>query len=146
MSTIRFRSLAPWLAVLVLCAGAAAPAGAAFDADSALVKAHRLTPAVVENHPDRLWPEFDAKMREALHDSASFATTLNTIHAQTGALDSVLTEQVTTPQAGLFVYRAKCRFAGTPQPLELILAFDADGRVGGLLVRPSKDEPRKEYP
>lgn len=143
---IRFPSLVPWLAVLVLSVGAAARAEAGFDADSARAKAHQLMPAVVENHPERLWPEFDAKMREALRDSANFATTLSAIHVQTGALDSVLSEQVTTPQPGIFVYRAKCRFARAPLPLELVLAFDADGRMSGLLVRPPKDEPRKEYP
>lgn len=143
---IRFGSLVRFLLALVLTAGAAGRAEAAFDADSARAKAHRLLPFVADNHPERLWPEFDAKMREALRDSAGFAATLSSIHAQTGALDSVLSEQVTTPQPGIFVYRARCRFATALLPLELILAFDADGRVSGLLVRPPKDEPRKEYP
>jgi len=143
---MRFRSGVPCLLLLVLGAGAAARAEAAFDADSARARARLLMPAVVENHPERLWPEFDGKMREALRDSASFAAILSSIHAQTGALDSVLSEQVTTPQPGSFVYRAKCRFTRPPQPLELVLAFDAQGRVSGLLVRPPRDEPLKEYP
>ena len=125
---------------------AATRAHAAFDADSALAKAHRLLPHVVRDEPGPLWKEFDETMRGALRDSTSFAVTLSGIHAQTGSLDSVLSEQVQSPGAGNFVYRARCRFSATPVALEIVLAFGADGRVSGLLVRPPADEPRKEYP
>jgi hypothetical protein len=124
----------------------AARADAPFDADSALVKAHRLITHVVRDEPGPLWEEFDETMRGALRDSAGFAGTLAGIHAQTGALDSVLREQVQSPRAGTFVYRAQCRFASVPTPLEIVLAFGADGRVSGLLVRPPAEEARKEYP
>ena len=124
---------------------AAAPAHAAFDADSALAKARRLLPHVVRDEPGPLWTEFDEAMRGALRDSASFAVTLAGIHAQTGAMDSVLGERVQVPNTGTFVYRARCRFASAPA-LEVVLAFDTAGRVSGLLVRPPVDEPRKEFP
>ena len=139
------RTLLVGVAIAALVARATG-AGVAFDADSARARAHALVPHVVRVEPGPLWSEFDATMRGALRDSASFAATLAAIHAQTGALDSVLSEEVTSPRAGLFVYRARCRFAATPQALELVLAFGADGRVSGLLVRPPADEQRKEYP
>jgi murein DD-endopeptidase MepM/ murein hydrolase activator NlpD len=44
------------------------------------------------------------------------------------------------------VYRALCRFARFPQPLEVIFAFDNEGRVTGLLARPPAAGPRTEYP
>ena len=71
---IRFRSLVPWL-VLLLGAGAAARAEAGFDADSARAKAHRLMPAVVENHAEQLWPEFDAAVAKAQKAAGTVAPT-----------------------------------------------------------------------
>jgi peptidase M23-like protein len=135
-----------WIVAATMLVAPAARADAAFDADSALAKAHRLMPNVVRDEPGPLWAEFDETMRGALRDSAGFAATLAGIHAQTGALDSVLREQVQSPRPGTFVYRARCRFASVPTPLEIVLAFGADGWVSGLLVRPPADEARKEYP
>jgi hypothetical protein len=71
---------------------------------------------------------------------------LASIHAQAGAIDSVYSEDVQTPRAGTIVYRSLCHFTVAPQPIEVILAFDAEGRVSGLLVRPPANQPRKEYP
>jgi len=145
-SPIARRCRVATIAILLLAAPARLRAGGAFDADSARAKAHVLVPFVVHANAAALWPEFDASMRGALKDSASFAVTLNSIQAQVGTLDSVLSETLTTPQPGSFVYRALCRFARVPTSLELILGFDAEGRVSGLLVRPPADQPRKEYP
>jgi hypothetical protein len=139
------RSLLPAALVAALAAHPARAEGT-FGAEAARIKAHALVPHVVRAEPGPLWSEFDETMRAALRDSASFAVTLAGIHAQTGALDSVLTEEITTPRPGTIVYRALCRFAATPQPLELILGFDAEGRVSGLLVRPPADQSRKEFP
>jgi murein DD-endopeptidase MepM/ murein hydrolase activator NlpD len=131
----------------LMLAATVPPAGAGeFDADSARVKARALVPFVVHAEAAPLWREFDATMRAALKDSAAFAATLASMQAQTGALDSLLSDSVSTPQPGLFLYRARCRFAKFPQPLELSLAFDGDGRVSGLLLRPPPDQPRQEYP
>lgn len=135
-----------WIAAATMLVASVACAEVVFDADSALRKAHRLLAHVVRNEPGPLWAEFDDTMRGALRDSSGFAVTLAGIHAQTGALDSVLREQVQSPSAGTFVYRAQCRFVSASTPLEILLAFGADGRVSGLLVRPPAGETRKEYP
>jgi hypothetical protein len=136
------------LGTIALCAMAArgATPGAAFDADSARVRARALMPAVLHADAGRLWNEFDDNMRTALKDSASWAATLLSIVNSIGALDSVVSEDVVTPQAGVFVYDAHCRFAKSPSPLEMIFAFGADGRVSGFLVRPDTQAPRQEYP
>jgi peptidase M23-like protein len=120
--------------------------GASFDADSAQAKARRLTPYVAHAEAAPLWREFDPNMRAALKDSASFVVTLHSMQAQMGTLDSVLSEEVTGPPSGPLVYRARCKFSKFPQPLEMIFAFDAEGRVSGLLVRPPAGEKRTEYP
>ncbi len=131
---------------LVLVASRPAPAGAAFDVEAARAKARTLVPHVAHADAGPLWRELDVNMRAAVKDSASWVVTLNGMHAQTGSLDSLLSDSVTTPRPGTIVYRALCRFSKFPQPLELILAFDDEGRVSGLLVRPPADQPRKEYP
>jgi murein DD-endopeptidase MepM/ murein hydrolase activator NlpD len=134
------------VAGLVLVAAIPPARAGGFNADSARVKARALVPFVAQADAAPLWREFDATMRTALKDSATWAATLTSMHSQTGTLDSLLSDSVTTPQPGTIVYRALCRFAQFPQPLELVLAFDVDGRVSGLLVRPPADQPRKEYP
>jgi murein DD-endopeptidase MepM/ murein hydrolase activator NlpD len=140
------RAAALVAALAALAALAATSHAAPFDADSAREKARALTPFVSRGEDAPLWREFDGNMRAALKDSANFAAVLRQIVASTGTLDSVLSEEVTTPQAGLFRYRAACRFAKSQVPLELIFAFDTNGRVAGLLVRPRTDAARKEYP
>jgi murein DD-endopeptidase MepM/ murein hydrolase activator NlpD len=70
---------------------------------------------------------------------------LGSIMSSIGALDSVASEEVTTPEAGTFVYDAHCRFSKAPGPVEMIFAFDANGRISGLLLRPDAKVPRKEY-
>jgi murein DD-endopeptidase MepM/ murein hydrolase activator NlpD len=133
-------------ASLAALAVAAAVRAAPFDADSARVKAHALTPFVTRGEDAPLWREFDVNMRTALKDSASFAATLRQIAGATGALDSISSESVSSPRAGLFVYQATGRFAKSAIPLELVLAFDAAGRVAGLVVRPPAAAQRTEYP
>ena len=129
-----------------LLAAGPGPISTGFDAAAARDKGRALLPHVVRVEPGFLWSEFDQAMRQALRDSAGFAATLVSIHAQTGALDSVLTDEVSTPRPGTFVYRALCRFDRAPQPLELVMVFDAAGRVSGLVVRPPADQAWKEYP
>ena len=133
------------LCLLALCTLTARRAEAAFDADSARAKATALIPAVLDADAGRLWREFDGDMRGALKDSASWSVTLHQIVNSIGALDSVTSEDVSSPKSGLFVYVAHCRFAKSPNPLEMIFAFDTDGRIAGLWVRPDANLPRKEY-
>lgn len=92
-----------------------------------------------------LWAEFDDRMRTAMKDSASFAVTLSGISGSLGRLDSVQREQVVTPEKGVWVYIATCRFAAAPGPIDVTFVFDDAGRVGSLLVRPTT-VPRKEHP
>jgi murein DD-endopeptidase MepM/ murein hydrolase activator NlpD len=85
-------------------------------------------------------------MRTALTDSAHFVTAIQRIASLAGNLDSLISEEVTSPQPGALLYRATGRFSKSPNPLELLFAFDSTGRVSGLLVRPSAGAAQKEYP
>jgi murein DD-endopeptidase MepM/ murein hydrolase activator NlpD len=119
---------------------------ATFDADSAFAKARALTPFVLRSEPGPLWGEFDATMKAALKDSASWAATLGRIATATGSRDSILREEVTSPQPGSLVYRAVGRYAKFGSPLELVFSFDAGGRINGLWVKPASDATRHEAP
>jgi len=54
-----------WTVAATMLLMPVAHADAAFDADSALAKAHRLLPHVVRDEPGPLWAEFDDAMRAA---------------------------------------------------------------------------------
>ena len=143
MSARRAAAL-PALAAALALALPAAPA-ASFDADSARTKAHALSPVLLRGEAGPLWGEFDGTMRAALTDSVSWAATIHSIVNSLGALDSIRSEEVTTLKAGTFIVDAHCVFAKSPAPIEMIFAFDTDGRVTGLLFRPDESTPRTEH-
>jgi hypothetical protein len=142
MNAILVSRIATWGLLLAAAATAAEPK---FDEAAARAKARALTPVVLAANPAPLWPLMDPNMVAALKDSVSFAGTLRSIVAQTGALESVLRDEVTTPQPGLFVCTAHCKCANAKAPFTVMFAFDATGRIAGLFVRPDPDAPREEY-
>jgi len=131
---------------------AARPAAAQkFDTAAALARGHELAGYIVNNQPGPLWPHVGTRMREALRDSANMAAVLAGIHAQAGAVDSLLDESA-TEEGGAFVYRAVCRFAKAPEPLVVSVAFDDGGRIIGMFVKPAAagaptayDSPHLDY-
>lgn len=132
------------LAIVLPLAAGRLDAAAKFDAAAALAKGHEMASYIVNNQPGPLWPNMGERMRAALRDSANLAATLAGIHAQTGAVDTVL-DETAVEENGAFVYRADCRFARAPGPLTVTVAFDDGGRVIGMLVRPSAAGPPKAY-
>ncbi len=130
------------LAGLVL--GVASAPAAALDRDAALARAREIRDRVSRGDTAPLWSEFDDGMRAALKDSVSFAGMSAGIHAQLGAIDSVLDEQVSEHDS-MLVVRSRCRFAKLPVPAVLMVGFTPDGRIGMLAVRPDAPSPT-EYP
>jgi len=114
----------------------------AVDSVMALSRARSLHPAVSGGDAATLWGEFDDRMRKAMKDSVSFASQMARIHAQTGAIDSVLEEQVTRSGPD-WLYLARCRFSALPVICRLTIGITPDGRVSQLAVRPDE---RKAYP
>lgn len=115
----------------------------AFDSTAALAKARALRSSVSAGDAAALWREFSPTMRAAMRDSASFGAMTAMLSMQLGAIDSVLSEEVTR-QGGGFRIVALCKFANPPDPMRLLTTFDAEGRVDGLAVRPNS--PPKEAP
>jgi len=76
-----------------------------------------------------------------MKDSASFSAQMARIHAQTGAIDSVLEEQVSKDGSD-WLYQARCRFSDLPVICRLTIGMTPDGRVSQLAVRPDE---RKAY-
>lgn len=118
----------------------ASPGGAALDSAAVIAQGRALRPFVSAGDPGPLWTRFDDTMRGAMRDSASFAQLLSGVHAQVGAIDSVLSEEAVR-ERGFWVYRARCRFSKAPQPARLVIAFAPDGRIGGLSVQPDERKP-----
>ncbi len=125
------------LALLLFAAATPAFAtDAPFDSTAALARARELRPYLSSGTPGPLWTSFGPQMRAAMGDSLKFAGVVASIHGQLGAITEVIDEKV-SPQKG-WIYRARCKFKEAPAPLMLIIAFEADGLVSGLLVQPEK--------
>ncbi len=129
------RSMIP--AVLFLAtSGPVFAADAPFDSTVVLARARELRPFVSSGTPGPLWTAFAPQMRDAMGDSLRFAGILASIHGQVGAITEVIDERLLR-EVG-WTYRARCRFEKAPMPLVLMISFDADARVSGLLVQPEK--------
>ena len=127
---------------MALIAGAAL--AAVMDRDEALTRARAVRDRVSSGGTHPLWPQFTDRLRAVLRDSVSFATMADNIHQSLGAIDSVLEEEVTVTESTVVV-RSRCRFAKSALPLNVTVAFVADGHINTLLVRPDLTES-KEYP
>jgi len=119
-------------------------AGATMNRERAVAIARSARDHVSAGTAETLWPQFDARMQAMLRDSAAFAATSARIHAQLGAIDSVLGEEVEEADTSFLVH-TRCRFAKLPVPVVVTVGVTADARISGLLVKPDAGEPR-EYP
>jgi hypothetical protein len=132
--------------IITVCASLA-HASAAMDSTAAMTRAKEFRPHVSAGTPGPLWAAFDDKMRAAMVDSTRFAAALAGIHAQVGAVKEVLSEGIALEQ-DVWVYRASCRFEKAEEPLLLLLALTAEGKIAGLAVRPQPKEyasPHLDY-
>jgi murein DD-endopeptidase MepM/ murein hydrolase activator NlpD len=127
------------LASLALASHALA---ANLDHATALTRARDARDRVSSGETSPLWPEFSARMQSVLKDSSNFATMSAGIHAQLGAIDSVLSEEVSDRDSNVVVV-LRCRFAKLALPVNVTVAFDPAGWITTLTVRP---EVNQEYP
>jgi murein DD-endopeptidase MepM/ murein hydrolase activator NlpD len=112
--------------------------------EGAIARAHAIRDLVSRGETKALWADFNERMRAAVKDSVSYATTSASIHDQIGAIDSVLSEEVSEKDS-LIVIRTRCRFQRLPVPGVLTVGFDPGGRIGSMSIRPDAADP-KEYP
>jgi len=133
--------LAALAAALALGPGAAiaqSPDSAAtFDTTAARARARELRPLVSAGDAAALWREFSPSMRAAMKDSARFAGMTAAISGQLGPIDSVLAEEVSI-EAGRTRVISLVRHANAREPMRLLMAFDVQGRLDGLAVRPAE--------
>jgi hypothetical protein len=127
------------LVLVLLLAPAFARAQVLSDSTAVLKKAHEFAPYVSSNTPGPLWAAMDANMRKAMEDSTKFATTLDAIHVTVGTITKTISEEVAQEQ-GVWVYKAVCEFDKVSGPAVLLMAFDMDGKIAGLAVRPQQKE------
>jgi len=112
--------------------------------EAAIARARAIRDLVSRGETNGLWADFSPRMRDAVKDSVSYATTSGSIHAQIGAIDSVLSEEV-SERDSLIVVKTRCRFQRLPVPGVLTVGFDPAGRIGVMSIRPDAADPR-EYP
>jgi len=125
-------------------AAAGTAAAPVMSREAAIARARAIRDLVSRGETNGLWADFNARMRDTVKDSVSYATTSNSIHAQIGAIDSVLSEEV-SERDSLIVVRTRCRFQRLPVPGVLTVGFDPAGRIGVMSIRPDAADP-KEYP
>jgi len=146
----RSRALAAALALLLVAgqphAAPPAPAAAphAMSREAAIARAREIRDLVSRGETNGLWAEFNDRMRDAVQDSVSYASMGSSIHGQVGAIDSVLSEEV-SERDSLIVIRTRCRFQRLPVPGVITVGFDPSGRIGMMSIRPDAADP-KEYP
>lgn len=109
----------------------------AFDSAAATAKGKAMLGHATSNEAAPLWAAFNDQMRTAMKDSANFVATLERIGGSLGKLDSVVSETTTEPSPGSWAYVATCRFSKVPARIDMTFAFDSDGRVAGMLVKPA---------
>lgn len=117
---------------------------APFDSSAALAKARALHEAIRSSDVPRLWREFDPRMRAAFGDEAGFDKALQQIRSQVGRLSDCVRDEV-KKESGLLVYTAYCRFDNTATPLVLLIAFDREGAIAGLWVKPEAKAYQSPY-
>jgi murein DD-endopeptidase MepM/ murein hydrolase activator NlpD len=135
------------LIALLFIAGrpeAAPPASTAITREAAVARARAIRDLVSRGETNGLWRDFNERMRAAVKDSVSYATTSGSIHEQIGAIDSVLSEEV-SERDSMIVIRMRCRFQRLPVPGVLTVGFDPAGRIGTMSIRPDAADP-KEFP
>jgi murein DD-endopeptidase MepM/ murein hydrolase activator NlpD len=130
--------------LIAVSAGLPRASASAMSRDAAIARAHAIRELVSRGETNGLWADFNPRMRDAVQDSVSYATMSSSIHAQIGAIDSVLGEEVSEKDS-LIVVRMRCRFQRLPAPGFLTVGFDPAGRIGAMTIRPDAAEPR-EYP
>ena len=119
-------------------------AGGTLSRETAMTRAREIRSLMGAGTTDGLWGEFSETMRTAFGDSLKFSAMGSAIHAQLGAIDSVLDEEIITKDS-LIIVRSRCRFSKLPVPANVTVGFDPDGRINTLGVRPDVSQPR-EYP
>ena len=112
------------------------------DREAAMARARAIRDRVSRGDMSGLWGEFSDRMKTVLKDSASYVAMSAGIHAQLGALDSVMSEEVSQRDTMLVVL-TRCRFEKLPIPANLTVGFTSSGQIGTLNVRPDANQ---EFP
>lgn len=112
------------------------------DHATALARARAVRDRISSGDTGPLWPSFTPRMQSVLKDSTNFAAISAGIHAQLGAIDSVLSEEVTDRDSNVVVV-SRCRVTKMAIPVDVTVGLDPVGRISGLTARPDMTQ---EYP
>ena len=130
-------ALAAALAVVSLCLPAVD------DRDAVLERGRACWQRFEAGELQPLWNDFSGEMQKAL-SVASLKTFREQTRAQLGA-ESSLIEETADVQGPASSYRRVARFEKVPIPIEAVFNFDAQGKVGGFVVRPVATEAASDH-
>jgi hypothetical protein len=82
----------------------------------------------------------DPKFKEGQDDPARQKAADKSIEAQLGDFQSMtFAEAQRTEPARFVVYRFKSKFSKSPEPAEVRVVYDTEGKIGGFWIKPWKD-------
>jgi murein DD-endopeptidase MepM/ murein hydrolase activator NlpD len=99
-----------------------------------------LTTQFYEGHIDALWERMTPQMQAALQSRQSLAALREQVIAGWGAETEVVGEKVGSAD-GHDTYLRQVRFQKSPGIIEVLWAFDAEGRISGFYLRPEQSTP-----
>ena len=85
-----------------------------------------------------LWPRFDARVQAQAQSAENFGNMVSQIFAQIGAEMNVVEEEVVADEPGLSIYRRRSHYLAIGQDANLFVAFNADGSIAGINIRPAE--------
>ena len=101
--------------------------------ESAVDHARRVLDLIRDEKFDEVAKEFNAQVASAL-SASQMREVWSTLRQQVGPFTSIIDQRVTTPAAGITAVVLGCQFEKIA--LNLIVAFDAEQKIGGLRFAP----------
>lgn len=101
---------------------------------ASLSAGQRMAERFLRGEVDAIWSAATPEMQEAFGSAQSLAAFHGELLANFGSEDIVLSERMDA-QSGLEIYTRVSRWTQAPTPLEISIAFGAEGQIAGFLVR-----------
>ena len=117
-----------------------AVAATALSEEEAMRRGREAVQLLFDGDMAALWPRFDAAVQAQAGSAENFGEMVGQIFDQIGAEMNVVEEEVLNPaaQPGLSVYRRRSTYLGLGADADLYVAFNADGTIGGINIRPAE--------
>ena len=115
-----------------------------YSSDRAMTQAKKYISEFYKGDTAELWKDMTSEMQAALKTEADFDSFSAQVKLQLGQETSIDNERVMPgPHAQIFTRLA--HFSQVPMAIEILMAFDDQGRVAGFYIRPEKNPAESKY-